>query len=131
MHSIHCISWQDFSRLSRLLKHPAVMSSDHARLVADYCGCSCRLASLLAAEHNSLLQEWCLRYSLFTLAEVAADSSRCNSLRMLCLDNLYIPLRALIRFYRQQRHGQADIAALHAKLRQHLAGLYRQAPRFL
>ncbi|MBU1309510.1 MAG: hypothetical protein KKE30_08260 [Gammaproteobacteria bacterium] len=121
MLSIQCSSWQDFSRLSRLVKQQAASPADYARLVADYCCCSCRLASLLASEKNILLQEWCLRYALFTLADIAADPRCQTTARTLCLNNLYVPLRALIRYYQQQPQGRADIAALHAKLRHCLA----------
>lgn len=124
MLSIHSTSWQDFSRLSRIIKQPVAVPADYARLMADYCCCSCRLASFMASERNTLLQEWCLRYTLFTLADVAVDTRRQTDVREACLNNLYVPLRALIRLYRQQPNGQAEIIALHTKLHHSLALIY-------
>lgn len=109
--------WQDFSRLSRLLKQSDVQSGDYYRLVSDYCGCCCRLATQLALQRNSLLQEWCLRYALFTLADAATDAGHSDEQKRLCLDMLYMPLIALTKLYRCQPQGRAELAALHAKLK--------------
>lgn len=109
--------WQDFSRLSRHLKQNGAVDTDYYRLVSDYCGCCCRLATQLELQRNSLLQEWCLRYALFTLAEGATCANHSAFQKQLCLDMLYMPLVALTRLYQRQPHGKAELAALHAKLK--------------
>ena len=114
---INTALWQDFSRLSRLLKQSDVQPCDYYRLVSDYCGCCCRLATRLALQRNSLLQEWCLRYALFTLADAATDTSHSADQKRICADMLYMPLIALTRLYRCRPEGKAELAALHAKLR--------------
>lgn len=109
--------WQDFSRLSRHLKQNGTVTSDYYRLISDYCGCCCRLATQLELQRNSLLQEWCLRYALFTLAEGAVCTTHSADQKQICLDMLYMPLMALTRLYQRQPHGKAELAALHAKLK--------------
>jgi sugar (pentulose or hexulose) kinase len=109
--------WQDFSRLSRQLKQGNIMPDDHQRLISDYsCRC-CQLATMLAQQNNSLLQEWCLRYALFTLAEGAVNQQQSAVQRQACQDMLYMPLIALTRLYQRQPQGQAELAALRAKLK--------------
>ncbi|MDR6984520.1 hypothetical protein J2X32_003164 [Rheinheimera pacifica] len=109
--------WQDFSRLSRQLKQGNIMPDDYHRLVSDYsCRC-CQLATMLERQRSSLLQEWCLRYALFTLAEGAVNRHHTEIQRQMCLDMLYMPLIALTRLYQHQPQGQAELAALHAKLK--------------
>ena len=109
--------WQDFSRLSRQLKAGTIMPDDHHRLVSDYsCRC-CQLATMLERQNSSLLQEWCLRYALFTLAEGAVNPQQTAAQRQACMDMLYMPLIALTRLYQRQPQGQAELAALHAKLK--------------
>ena len=109
--------WQDFSRLSRQLKAGTIMPDDHHRLVSDYsCRC-CQLATMLERQNSSLLQEWCLRYALFTLAETAVCVESSAGQKQICLDMLYMPLTALTRLYQRQPHGKAELVALHAKLK--------------
>lgn len=109
--------WHDFSRLSRHLKQHRTSNADYYRLVSDYCGCCCRLATQLELQHNTLLQEWCLRYALFTLADGAVCVAHSPGQKQICLDMLYMPLMALTRLYQRQPHGKSELAALHAKLK--------------
>lgn len=109
--------WQDFSRLSRQLKQGNIMPDDYHRLVSDYsCRC-CQLATMLQRQNSSLLQEWCLRYALFTLADAAVNRQHAAIQRQACMDMLYMPLIALTRLYQHQPQGKAELAALHAKLK--------------
>jgi hypothetical protein len=72
---------------------------------------------MLERQNSSLLQEWCLRYALFTLAEGAVNPQQTAAQRQACMDMLYMPLIALTRLYQRQPQGQAELAALHAKLK--------------
>lgn len=109
--------WQDFSRLSRQLKQGKNMPDDYHRLVSDYCCRTCQLATMLERQNSSLLQEWCLRYALFTLVEDAVNQQISAVQRQMCMDMLYMPLIALTRLYQRQPQGKAELAALHAKLK--------------
>lgn len=116
--------WQNWGLLEQRLNSPSTKEQDYYRLVSDYTCVSCRLASQLQQQHNALLQEWCLRYCLFTLAHHASVDPKTHSvnndmLRQLCLDQLYIPLLALQRLYLQQPDGRRQINQLKHQL-QHL-----------
>lgn len=108
--------WQNWSMLEQKINADHTEEQDYGRLISDYTCVSCRLSNHLQQQQNSLLQEWCLRYCLFTLARQASSCRASNLLRQLCADQLYIPLLALQRLYRQQPNGPQQINQLRYQL---------------
>ncbi|OCW97293.1 hypothetical protein [Alishewanella sp. HH-ZS] len=110
--------WSSWSRLEYQLFKPFDAKQQYGRLVSDYVACSCRLASQLAFNANPLLQEWCLRQGLFNLAQAAMRHKGNPAAQQPCLDQLYLLLLALNRFYQQQHDGKSRQLALQASLNQ-------------
>lgn len=110
--------WQNWSMLEQRINAAHTEEQDYCRLISDYTCVSCRLSNYLQQQKNSLLQEWCLRYCLFTLARQASSRRTTTLLRQLCADQLYIPLLALQRLYRQQPNGSQQINQLRFQLQQ-------------
>ncbi|MDX3774653.1 hypothetical protein QE250_11055 [Chromatiaceae bacterium AAb-1] len=110
--------WQNWSALEQRLCSPDTAEQDYCRLVSDYTCVSCRLSTRLQQQQNLLLQEWCLRYCLFTLARCASSGKPDTQLRQLCLDQLYIPLLALQRLYLRQPNGRQQLNKLRLQLQQ-------------
>lgn len=111
--------WQSWSLLEQRLRICGTAEEDYCRLVSDYTCISCRLATRFQQHKNLLLQEWCLRYCLFTLADCAArNQGKETLLRRLCLDQLYIPLLALQRLYTGKPDGKQRLNQLKCQLQQ-------------
>ncbi|RQW61913.1 hypothetical protein EES38_16975 [Vibrio viridaestus] len=65
---------------------------------------------------NNLLQELFLRRVFFDLLSAIEDEKRSMTFRRVCLDNIYIPLMCLKRFYHAFSYGHEKLLALHSRL---------------
>jgi len=94
--------WNRHSQLCRQLSQPLnrwPAAADPTEPLLEFIQLSMQLAKELALQPNLLLQEWCLRHCLFSLARLSRQAGLCPHSRQLCLDQLYQPLFALQHFY--------------------------------
>lgn len=115
--------WRRHSKLCRQLSQPFSRwpaAADPAELLLEFIQLSMQLAKELALQPNLLLQEWCLRHCLFSLARFSRQSELALPSRQLCLDHLYQPLFALQHFYQQWAgvHCTRKLCQLQAELNQ-------------
>jgi hypothetical protein len=115
--------WRRHSQLCRQLGQPVSrwpVTADPADPLLEFIQLSMQLAKELALQPNLLLQEWCLRHCLFSLAKLSQQPELCPHSRQLCLDHLYQPLFALQHFYQLWAgvHCSRKLCQLQAELNQ-------------
>ncbi len=115
--------WRRHSQLCRQLGQPVSrwpVTADPADPLLEFIQLSMQLAKELAQQPNLLLQEWCLRHCLFSLARLSRLPELCPHSRQLCLDHLYQPLFALQHFYQLWAgvHCSRKLCQLQAELNQ-------------
>lgn len=115
--------WRRHSQLCRQLSQAPgqwPLDKDPTEPLLEFIQLSMQLAKELALQPNLLLQEWCLRHCLFSLARLSRHAGLCAQSRQLCLDYLYQPLFALQHFYQLWAgvHRSRQLCQLQAGLNQ-------------